>query len=128
MESVMNIKEFKEMIRKCNEYETVYLKNGMIALVKIFSIDSNCKPNKISLYLDLDNSFRYCLNVRKAVYRKISKFCTKHSMQNFINNDYDGIVIKLHSKKDLNRLFDLFQFLNGRKLLKSAMNNNMYMI
>lgn len=126
----MTNNEFKDLIKNHRKDEdTIALNNGMMLLLK-HSANNGIRNIRISL--DLAGSFKLP-NVSKSVYRKVYRFCMhKHIDACLIQRPWDSryrsIEITIHSYKDYNRVTDLFQFLNGKKLAKTAKNNNPYMV
>lgn len=123
----MTNNEFKDLVKNRKDAE-ITLNNEIVLSLK--HLDR--KPKTIKLSLDLNDSFEL-LYIRKAVYRKIYRFCIQRCIRAYVNisswNSQDTyLIITIHSYKDYNRCADLFQYLNGKKLVKTARNNNSYLI
>lgn len=124
---MMTKEEFIRRIKEFN-FEPICLDNGMDLSVFIQSLNGNNKPSRIILQMDINKSFDRNRNVRKAVYRKIAKYGRQTSIHCYVGINFNSLVIIMHSKKDYNRVFDLLKYLGGKKLRKTAMNNNSFMI
>ena len=123
----MTNNEFKNLVINNNgQDEYILLNNGLTLVVSL----TEKKPIWVTLSLYFNDSVAQVTHVRKSAYRKVMRFCRQNHIKASASFEWDNHFIRMiiHSKKDWNRLGNLFQFLNGKKLAKTVRNNNPYCV
>lgn len=122
---IMTNREFKELLANIDQEELVELNNGLTLIVSRTDM-----PVWVTLSINYKDSVTQRTRIRKAVYRKVKRFCANSHMKWCCSMEWDNHFIRIivESNRDWNRLVNLFQFLNGRRLAKTVRNNNPYCV